>query len=119
MSATAPVRRRRLRPAVVAVLVALAALAVMWVYILFFADTANPNRLADRAWAKQAETICKGYADQIKVLPDATMFADVKPKAEAMRQRAVVGKQVTDLLTAMVAGLRATPPSDAVSADAR
>jgi hypothetical protein len=102
----------------VAVLVALAALAVMWVYILFFADTANPNRLADRAWAKQAETICKGYADQIKVLPDATMFADVKPKAEAMRQRAVVGKQVTDLLTAMVAGLRATPPSDAVSADA-
>ena len=29
-----------------------------------------------------------------------------------MRQRAVVGQQVTDLLTSMVATLRATPPSD-------
>ena len=79
----------------------------MWIYIFFFADTNNPNRLPDRAWAKQAETICKGYADQIKVLPDATTFADIKPKAEAMRQRAVVGQQVTDLLTSMVAALRA------------
>jgi hypothetical protein len=118
VNATAPVRRRRFRPAVVAVLVALAVLAAMWVYILFFADTTNPNRLADRAWTKQAETICKGYTDQIKALPDATTFADIKPKAEAMRQRAVVGQQATDLLTTMVAALRATPPADAVSADA-
>jgi hypothetical protein len=118
VSATAPVRRRRLRPTVVLVLAALAALAVMWIYILFFADTANPNRLADRAWTKHAEAICKGYADQIRALPDATRFADIKPKAEAMRQRAVVGQQATDLLTAMVAALRATPPQDAVSADA-
>ena len=110
--------RRRFRPAAIGVCIALAALATMWIYILFFADTTNPNRVPDRAWATRAETTCKGYADQIKVLPDATMFADVKPKAEAMRQRAVVGRQVTDLLTAMVASLRATPPTDAVSADA-
>ena len=84
-------------------LIALAALAAMWIYIFFFADTNNPNRLPDRAWAKQAETICKGYADQIEMLPDATTFANIKPKAEAMRQRAVVGQQVTDLLTSMVA----------------
>lgn len=118
MSTTVPARRRRFRPTVVAVLVALAALAAMWIYIFFFADTTNPNRLADRAWAKQAEATCERYADQIKVLPDATTFADVKPKAEAMRQRAVVGQQVTDLLTSMVATLRATPPADAISADA-
>jgi hypothetical protein len=118
VNAPAPVRRRRFRPAVVAVLASLALLTAMWVYILFFADTDNPNRLADRAWTKQAEAICKSYADQIKVLPDATTFADIKPKAEAMRQRAVVGQQVTDLLTAMVAALRARPPADAVSADA-
>lgn len=118
MSSTAPVHRRRLRPTVVAVLIALAALAAMWVYIFFFADTSNPNRLPDRAWTKQAETICKGYADQIAKLPDATTFADIKPKSEAIRQRAVVGQRVTDLLTAMVAGLRATPPGDAVTADA-
>jgi hypothetical protein len=118
VNTAAPVRRRRLRPTVVAVLLALAVLAAMWIYIFFFADTSNPNRLTDRAWTKRAESICKTYADQIKVLPDATTFADIKPKAEAMRQRAVVGQQVTDLLTAMVAGLRATPPSDAVDADA-
>ena len=35
-----------------------------------------------------------------------------------MRQRAVVGQRVTDLLTAMVAAVRARPPQDAVSADA-
>ena len=90
----------------------------MWVYILFFADTDNPNRLPDRAWGKQAETICKSYADQIEMLPDATTFADIKPKAEAMRQRAVVGQQVTDLLTSMVAGVRAVPPADPVTAEA-
>src|SRR5262249_31760694 len=117
VNAPAPARRRH-HVAMVAVLSALALLAAMWIYIFFFADTNNPNRLPDQAWTKQAEPICKGYADQIKKLPDATTFANIKPKAEAMRQRAVVGQQVTDLLTAMVAQLRATPPADAVSADA-
>jgi len=118
VSATAPIRRRRFRPAVVAVLAALAFLTAMWIYILFFADTSNPNRLPDRAWTAKAETTCKGYADQIERLPDATTFADIKPKTEAMRQRAVVGQQVTDLLAAMVRDLRATPPADAVAAEA-
>lgn len=118
MSSTAPVRRRQLRPTVVLLLIALAALAAMWIYIFFFADTNNPNRLPDRAWAKQAETICKGYAGQIDKLPDATTFANIKPKAEAMRQRAVVGQQVTDLLTSMVAAVRAAPSTDAVTAAA-
>ena len=110
--------RRRFRPAAFGVGVALALLAAMWIYIFFFASTANPNRVPDRAWAARAETICKGYADQIKVQPDASTFADIKPKAEAMRQRAVVGQRVTDLLTAMVASLRATPAADAVTAAA-
>jgi hypothetical protein len=110
--------RRRFRPAAFGVGVALSLLAAMWIYIFFFADTNNPNRVPDRAWAAKAETICKGYADQIKVLPDATTFAAIKPKAEAIRRRAVVGQQVTDLLTAMVASLRATPAADAVTADA-
>jgi len=118
VNTTVPARRRRFRPTVVIVLVALAALAAMWIYILFFADTTNPNRIPDRAWTKQAEATCKSYADRIKALPDATTFADVKPKAEAMRQRAIVGQQATDLLTSMVATLRATAPADPVSADA-
>jgi hypothetical protein len=114
----APVRQRRFRPVRLIVLGALALLVAMWIYIFFFADTANPNRLPDRAWTAQAETICTGYADQIDALPPAETFAKIKPKSEAMRQRAVVGQQATDLIIRMVADLRALRPADAVTADA-
>ena len=109
---------KRFRPAAIAVSVALAALVAMWVYIFFFADTTNPNRLPDRAWAPRAEAVCATYAKQINALPEAATFADIKPKSEALRQRAVVGRQVTDLLSAMVAQLRALPTADAVTAAA-
>jgi hypothetical protein len=85
----------------------------MWIYIFFFADTSNPNRLPDRAWTAQAEAICKSYADRIGALPAAGTFADIKPRSEAMRQRAAVGQEATDLLTQMVADLRASPSNDA------
>jgi lysylphosphatidylglycerol synthetase-like protein (DUF2156 family) len=90
----------------------------MWIYIFFFADTSNPNRLPDRAWTAQAEAICKSYADRIGALPAAGTFADIKPRSEAMRQRAAVGQEATDLLTQMVADLRASPSNDAVTRDA-
>jgi len=92
--------------------------AAMWIYIFFFADTANPNRLPDRAWTAQAEAVCKGYTDRIAALPAAATFADIKPKSEAMRQRAAVGQEATDLLARMVADLRASPSNDAVTRDA-
>ena len=114
----APVHRRGFRPVRLIVLGALVLLAAMWIYIIFFADKSNPNRLPDRAWTAQAETICRGYADQIDALPPAETFSDIKPRSEAMRQRAVVGQQATDLLSRMVADLRARPPADAVTADA-
>jgi hypothetical protein len=114
----APTNRRRVRPAFIVIVGCLLALTVMWTYIIFFADTTNPNRLSDRAWAKQAQTVCKGYTDQITALPDASTFAKIKPKAEALRQRAVVGQEATDLLVHMVADLRTLPVADAVSRDA-
>jgi hypothetical protein len=117
---TAPVTPARRRGRLGLILVALGsvALVAMWIYIYFFADTTNPNRLPDQAWAKQAETICTGYADQIDALPKAPTFAAIKPKSEALRQRAVVGQEVTDLLTHMVADLRASPSADPVTHDA-
>jgi hypothetical protein len=93
----------------------LLALVLMWTYILFFADTTNPNRIPDRTWAAQAQAVCKGYTDQIAELPDASTFAKIKPKSEAIRQRAVVGQQATDLVVRMVADLRALPVADTVS----
>jgi hypothetical protein len=113
----APAPTRRVRPGLVLLALGVVALVAMWVYIFIFADTTNPNRLPDRAWAKQAQTICKGYAEQIDALPRAATFADIKPKSEAMRQRAVVGGEATELLVRMVADLRAAPSTDAVTRD--
>jgi hypothetical protein len=114
----APPSRRRLRPAFIVIGVSILALVVMWAYILFFVDTTNPNRIADRAWATKAQAVCKNYTDQIDALPDASTFAKIKPKSEAIRQRAAVGQQATDLVVRMVAELRALPVADGVSRDA-
>jgi hypothetical protein len=109
--------RRRLRLGTALIAAGIVVLIVMWVYIYGFADTTNPNRLPDRAWATKAEAICTVYAKQIAAQPDASTFSSIKPKSEALRQRAVVGQRVTDLLTRMVADLRAAPtPTDANSA---
>jgi hypothetical protein len=113
--APAPTRRR---PVLLLVGLALVALVVMWVYIFFFADTTNPNRLPDRAWTERAQDICTGYAEEIDALPKAPTFAKIKPKSDAMRQRAAVGQTATDLLTRMVSDLRASPSADAVTRDA-
>jgi hypothetical protein len=106
------------RPALLLIGLVVAVFVAMWIYIFFFADTTNPNRLPDRAWTKQAEAICAAYAKQIGALPPAHTFASIKPKSEAMRQRAVVGQQATDLLAQMVADLRASPSADPASRDA-
>jgi hypothetical protein len=118
--ATAPASsgRRGVRPAFIVIGVSILALVVMWTYILFYADTTNPNRIADRAWATQAQATCTRYTNQINALPDAATFAKIKPKSEALRQRAAVGQQATDLLVRMVAELRALPVADGVSRDA-
>jgi hypothetical protein len=114
----APAPRRLVRPAMLLVALVVVVFGAMWIYIFFFADTTNPNRLPDRAWTKQAETICASYTKRIDALPAAATFADIKPKSEAMRQRAAVGQEATDLLTQMVVDLRATPSGDAVTRNA-
>jgi hypothetical protein len=114
----APAPTRKVRPAVLLVALAVVVFAVMWIYIFLFADTTNPNRLPDRAWTAQAQAICKSYGDRIHALPAAATFANIKPRSEAMRQRAVVGQQVTDLLTQMVADLRASPSAEPATRDA-
>ena len=115
---TGPVEtaRRRNRLSLAGLGVFVVVLVGMWVYIYGFADTTNPNRLPDQAWANRAEQICKSYSTQINALPKAPEFASIKPKSEALRQRSVVGQDVTNLLTDMVRDLRAAPsPADADS----
>jgi hypothetical protein len=98
------------RNAVRVILVAVVAgLAAMWVYVLFIGKVQSPNRLADQTWAPRAEPICASTAKAMAALPPAASFQDVKPKAEALRQRAVVGQEATDLLRRQLAELRALP----------
>ena len=86
-----------------------------WIYVFLFADTTSPNQVPDRTWAKRTAATCAATAEQLAALPSARTFADITPKAEALRQRADVGEQATALVVAMVAQIRSQPPSDAVS----
>jgi hypothetical protein len=89
-------------------------LAVLWVYAFFIADPQNPNRMEDRAWVERAEAICASTRERLDELPDLRRLADVEPLREALRQRAVIGEDATDLLEQMVEDLEALPaPSGA------
>jgi hypothetical protein len=93
----------------VLVLVVLA-LAAMWVYVLFIGKEVSPNRLEDQGWAEQAEPVCATAAARVGALPSARSFAGIEPLDEALRQRAEVGQEATDLVAAQVAALRGLPP---------
>jgi hypothetical protein len=104
---TAPRRRVGLRIVLAAVVLGIAA---MWVYVLFIGKAQSPNKLADETWAERAEPICAATAHRVNALPPARDFRDITPKSEALRQRAVVGQQATDLLRAQLDQLRALAP---------
>jgi hypothetical protein len=101
--------RRRLRPVVVLLGIVCLLLAVLWVYAFFIAEPRNPNRLADRAWVGRAEAVCAATRVDLDRLPDPRTLAGVEPLAEALRQRAVIGEDATDLLEQMVDDLEALP----------
>jgi hypothetical protein len=99
-------RRRGVRILLLAVVLALAA---MWVYVLFVAPHRSPNRLDDRTWTAQAEEVCAAVTAEVAGLPPASSFAEITPKEDALRERAGVGQQATDLLRTQVRELRALP----------
>jgi hypothetical protein len=98
--------RRWVRVLLVAIV---AALAAMWVYVLFIGDAPSPNVLDDDTWPTRAEAICASVAADLAALPPARSFADIEPLEEALRQRAEVGEQATVLLDGQLAAFRALP----------
>lgn len=100
------------------ILLAMALLAIMamWVYGLFFAPSASPEMIADRAWVTRAETTCKAQRSLIYALPNARSFKDVAPRSDALRQRADVAEKATGYLRDMLQTLHADAPADAASA---
>ena len=111
--ASARVLRRRRRAARAAVIGVVIAIAAMWVYAFFFAPRTSPDRMPDRAWDVSAEALCAPSKAAIDVLPSARSFKDVQPRLDALRQRADVGEQATNLLVERVNALRALPTTDA------
>jgi hypothetical protein len=90
------------------------AIGIMWVYVLFIAGDSSPDRLKDRSWPTAAEVICASYKAKIDALPGARSFKDVKPVAEALRQRAAVGEQANAYVDQQLVELKAlAAPTDA------
>lgn len=112
---TAPPRRRarRARLATVAVLIVAAAIGAMWIYAWFFAPRGKADRFDDPAWQARAQQVCASTVTQVRALPPAASFKDIRPKEVALVQRAAVIDQATALLTAQVAQLRADEPTNA------
>jgi hypothetical protein len=90
--------------------VVIASLLAMWIYVLLIGKQQFPNQIHDATWPQAAESVCAANARAIAALPPAASFADIKPKSEALRQRADVGEEVTQLLRRRVADLAALPP---------
>jgi hypothetical protein len=106
-------RRHRRNGARLAVVTAVIALGAMWIYAFVFAPRTSPDRMPDRAWGASAEALCATNKTAIDALPSARSFKDVQPRTEALRQRADVGEQATNLVAQRVAALRALTSADA------
>ncbi len=103
--AMSPRQLRRHRIAIVAGVAALVALGVFWVLVLTGQLTpSNPDRLADRAWARRAEATCKPVATAIAKLPNAGEARDVAQRIDGLAK-------ATALLRPMVAKLASSLPA--------
>jgi hypothetical protein len=104
-----PTQRRRVRPLTITLLVLCAGMTVLWVYAFFIADPQNPNRIEDEAWTERAKEVCTATRERLDALSDVRDLADVEPLEEALRQRAEIGEDATDLVEAMVDDLDRLP----------
>ena len=105
-------RRRRVRPLTAGLVVVVVALTAMWVYAFGFAPRSYRLAVHDDAWVERAEAICARYARQIEALPSADEFAEIEPRAEALRQRADVLDEANALVAEQVDALAALEPPD-------
>ena len=100
------------RTARIAIGVLLGALALMWLYVLFIAKPATPDRLADRSFPTAAEPICSAT---LKSMGDAGL---VNQRASSPQDRAVLADRADAQLTDMVAQLRTKVPATGEAHDA-
>ncbi len=87
-----------------AVVVVVGTLA-MWAYLFLIADPNVPDQLDDEAFPRDGQDICEVATERIDELPDAR-------EAETPEDRAPVVAEANEILTEMVADLRAIAPTE-------
>jgi hypothetical protein len=86
-----------------AALVAVVLMVGMWCYVLYLAfgpgRQPSPDRLADPAFAEQAEARCHEAGEQVLALPAAAESATATDRAEVLDQaNAIYGMMLDDLV---------------------
>jgi len=92
--------------------VVIGVLAVMWLYVLFIAKPATPDRLADRSFPTAAEPIC---AATLRSMGNANL---VNQRAPSPQGRADLADRADAQLADMVAQLRTKVPPTGEAHDA-
>ncbi len=103
--------RRRNPFVLAAILVAVAFIVFMWIYAFFFATDEGINRIGDRAWSAEAETICAAANEQRSALADYRTLDQVG--TDALAERAEIVEQANTILATMLDELEQRPPNDA------
>ena len=91
-------------------IVAILAVAAMWVYAFVFAPKSNVNAIGDDAWTTAGAAICTAAREQILDLPTGPNPSDTSP--EALQQRAEIVEQSNAILDRMLTTLESTTPND-------
>lgn len=74
------------------------AMIAMWGWIFLFASRDNPDRLATRAFAETAESICAPVQEQIDTLPRATAATSPAERAEQVAAGSELTGSMVDAL---------------------
>jgi len=99
---------RRWTPWRIVVIAVVGVLALMWMYVLFIAKPLNPDRLSDRRFPTEAESVC---ATAVKTLESQGL---VNQRVDTPQQRADLVRRANVVLQDMVGQLRdrLPPPGD-------
>jgi len=92
--------KTRLALSVVVILI-----VAMWVWIYLFAPRTNPDRLADRAFVAQAESICAPFSAEILALPRGNTATTPTSRARQVETGTNITRSMVDALEVAAASL--------------
>jgi hypothetical protein len=105
MSSLTVERPSRWRPSRVVVIVVVLAMLAMWGYVLYLAfgpgRQAPPDRLADPAFAAEAQARCDAALDEVATLPAASESVTPDDRADVVEQANGIFASMLDDLAAM------------------